>query len=38
MERLGHSSINVTLGTYGHLLPGLDEELTKKVNEVWTKG
>ena len=34
MERLGHSSINVTLGTYGHLLPGLDEELTRKLNKV----
>jgi len=28
MERLGHSSIQVTLGTYGHLLPGIDEHLT----------
>ena len=34
MERLGHSSINVTLGTYGHLLPGLDEELTRKLNKI----
>ena len=35
MERLGHSSINVTLGTYGHLLPGLDEELTRKLDAIW---
>ncbi len=28
MERLGHSSIQVTLDTYGHLFPGLDEALT----------
>ena len=35
MERLGHSSINVTLGTYGHLLPTLDEELTQKLNARW---
>ena len=35
MERLGHSSINVTLGTYGHLLPSLDEELTRKLNAQW---
>jgi integrase len=35
MERLGHSSINMTLGTYGHLLPGLDEELTRKLNQAW---
>ena len=36
MERLGHSSVNVTLGTYGHLLPSLDEELTRKLNAQWT--
>ncbi len=36
MERLGHSSINVTLGTYGHLLPGLDEEITRQLNAAWT--
>ena len=35
MERLGHSSINVTLGTYGHLFPALDEELTQKLNARW---
>ncbi len=35
MERLGHSSINVTLGTYGHLFPTLDEELTQKLNARW---
>ncbi len=28
MERLGHSSITVTMDTYGHLLPSLDDELT----------
>ena len=28
MERMGHSSIQVTLGTYGHVLPGIDERLT----------
>ncbi|MHB8264259.1 MAG: tyrosine-type recombinase/integrase [Acidimicrobiales bacterium] len=31
MERMGHSSVAVTLGTYGHLLPGLDEELTARL-------
>jgi site-specific recombinase XerD len=30
MERLGHSSIQVTLGTYGHLFPTLDEALTEQ--------
>ena len=28
MERMGHSSIQITLDTYGHLFPGLDEALT----------
>ena len=37
MERLGHSSINVTLGTYGHLMPSLDEEITRKLNTEWTE-
>ncbi|MBA2327554.1 MAG: hypothetical protein H0V95_13050 [Actinobacteria bacterium] len=27
MERLGHSSINVTLDRYGHLFPGQDEAI-----------
>jgi hypothetical protein len=31
MERLGHSSIQVTLGTYGHLFPTLDEALTGRL-------
>ncbi len=34
MERMGHSSITVTLGTYGHLLPGLDTELTTRLGAV----
>ncbi len=34
MERLGHSTINVTLGTYGHLLPSVDQELTKRLNDL----
>ncbi len=27
MERLGHSTINVTLGTYGHLFPTLEKRI-----------
>jgi len=34
MERLGHSSIQVTLGTYGHLFPTLDEALTGRLDEA----
>jgi integrase len=33
MERLGHSSITVTLNTYGHLLPAIDEALTDRLND-----
>jgi integrase len=32
MERLGHSTINVTLGTYGHLLPSLERDLTNRLD------
>ena len=32
MERLGHSTINVTLGTYGHLLPSLEQDLTDRLD------
>ena len=37
MERLGHSSITVTLNTYGHLFPGLDEALTDGLEEQFQK-
>ena len=34
-ERLGHSSITVTLDQYGHLLPSLDEALTEGLEETY---
>lgn len=34
MERAGHSSITVTLGTYGHLFPGLEADLTDKLDRA----
>jgi len=34
MERFGYSSIQVTLGTYGHLFPALDEALTERLGET----
>jgi len=37
MERLGHSSIKVTLDTYGHLFPGLDEALTDGLDTQYQK-
>ena len=33
-ERLGHSSIKVTLDTYGHLFPNLDEALAQRLDEL----
>ena len=35
MERLGHSTIQVTLGTYGHLFPSLEESLTVALDDVY---
>jgi integrase len=32
MERMGHSSISVTLDRYGHLLPSLEEHLTNALD------
>jgi hypothetical protein len=32
MERRGHSPITVTLNTYGHLLPGLEQHLTEALD------
>ncbi len=34
-ERLGHSSITVTLDQYGHLLPSLDEALTEGLERAY---
>lgn len=30
--RLGHSSVMVTMDTYGHLLPSLDDELSEGLD------
>jgi integrase len=35
MERLGHSSIQVTLDTYGHLFPELEAHITEGLDEVY---
>ena len=34
-ERLGHSSITVTLDVYGHLMPGMDEAVAERLDLVW---
>jgi integrase len=33
-DRLGHSSIAITLDVYGHLVPGLQEEAATRVGEL----
>ena len=33
-ERLGHSTIAMTMDTYSHLLPGMQEEATEKVRQA----
>ncbi len=34
-ERLGHSSIRMTLDVYGHLMPGMDQEVADRLDEAW---
>ncbi|MDQ1514680.1 MAG: hypothetical protein QOE80_510 [Actinomycetota bacterium] len=34
-ERLGHSSIMVTMDVYGHLFPSLNEAMTERLDEVF---
>lgn len=35
MERLGHSTVEMTLGRYGHLFPGLDAELVDGMERMF---
>ncbi|MDQ3680268.1 MAG: hypothetical protein M3378_06955, partial [Actinomycetota bacterium] len=35
MKRLGHSSITVTMNTYGHLFPALEEALTDGLDRAF---
>ncbi len=37
-ERLGHSSIQITMDRYGHLLPGLDDALAAGLEAAYTGG
>jgi integrase len=34
-NRLGHSSIKVTLDTYGHLFEGLDEAAAERLDDAF---
>jgi hypothetical protein len=31
-ERLGHASIGITLDTYSHVMPGMQEEAAEKID------
>ena len=33
-ERLGHSDIRMTLNTYSHVMPGMQEEAAGKLDEL----
>lgn len=33
-ERLGHANITLTLGTYSHVLPSMQEAATRKLSEI----
>lgn len=33
-ERLGHSQISITLGSYSHVMPGLQREAANRLNSV----
>ncbi|MEE9598041.1 MAG: tyrosine-type recombinase/integrase, partial [Acidiferrobacterales bacterium] len=33
-ERLGHSSINITMDLYSHLLDGMDDEAANKIDQA----
>ena len=37
MERMGHSTINVTLGTYGHLFPAIDAQLDDALGDRFAR-
>jgi integrase len=36
-ERLGHASIAITLDTYSHVLPGLQEDAARRVDAALRK-
>ena len=33
-ERLGHSNIGITLNTYSHVLPSLQEDVADRLDEL----
>jgi len=37
-ERLGHSTVVLTLGTYSHVLPGMQEQAASKLDAIFRTG
>jgi len=37
-ERLGHSQISMTLGTYSHVVPSLQRDAAGRIDEVLARG
>ena len=37
-ERLGHANIGITLDTYSHVLPGLQEAAAERFDRVFEEG
>ncbi len=37
-ERLGHSDVSITLGTYSHVLPDLQKEAAAKIDGLFGNG
>lgn len=35
-ERLGHRNASLVLSTYGHLLPGADDQTRKAIDDAWS--
>lgn len=36
-EILGHSQVNMTLGIYSHVLPGMQEDTMGRMNDLFSK-
>ena len=37
-EKLGHASISITLDTYSHLLPGMQDDAASRLSEIFREG
>ena len=33
-QRLGHADVSITLNTYTHVLPGMDQEAAAKIDDL----